>query len=342
MPALSSIKMIAKKSGKSKGIGTLLHRARSIIANVTGFQDPLPDPMPIKFSVPAEDLSHHEISMMTEPPKADSNDVAGRFREIVSDPINLLINRNPLAGLVIDNRVTLHNGLSVPVSGEGAYYSDFSGILVINRGVHEPLEEFVFQQLMKKLPSNPIMIELGAYWGHYSMWMKSLYPASRVILVEPDPKNLSAGINNFKFNGLEGEFINQFVSSTGFKIDEFLQKSSIGHLTILHADVQGFEVEMLCSCHQALSNQRVDYIFVSTHSQALHDQVEKILANYEYRIEVSSGFSEATTSFDGFIFALKSSLEPIIGDHVFLARSALAHQSPSDILDYLVSLKSQV
>jgi hypothetical protein len=40
---------------------------------------------------------------------------------------------------------------------------------VLNRGVHEPLEEFVFQEVLKRLPEACAMIELGAYWGHYSM-----------------------------------------------------------------------------------------------------------------------------------------------------------------------------
>jgi len=100
------------------------------------------------------------------PPKASSDDLLGRFREIVSDPINLLIERVPDAGIVEGGLVVLHNGNRVPFSGAGAYYEGFSDILVINRGVHEPLEEFVFQELLKALPERPSMIELGAYWAH--------------------------------------------------------------------------------------------------------------------------------------------------------------------------------
>lgn len=56
------------------------------------------------------------------PPKAQPNDFLGRFREVISDPLNLLIERVPMAGIVEANEVHLHNGLRVPVSGEGAYY----------------------------------------------------------------------------------------------------------------------------------------------------------------------------------------------------------------------------
>ena len=84
--------------------------------------------------------------------KAEPNDFLGRFREIVSDPLNLLIKRNYNSGMIDkDGYVFLHNGNRVPVTGENSYYEDFSKILIINRGVHEPLEEFCFQETLKKI-----------------------------------------------------------------------------------------------------------------------------------------------------------------------------------------------
>ena len=73
--------------------------------------------------------------------KAAASDFLGRFREVISDPLNLLIERVPAAGFVEGDLVYLHNGLRVPVAGPGAYYGTFSQLLVLNRGVHEPLEE---------------------------------------------------------------------------------------------------------------------------------------------------------------------------------------------------------
>jgi len=89
------------------------------------------------------------------PPKAVADDTLGRFREVISDPLNLLIERVPLAGIVHDNEVYLHNGNRVPVSGSGAYCGPFSQLLIVNRGVHEPLEEYIFQELLKHLPRAP-------------------------------------------------------------------------------------------------------------------------------------------------------------------------------------------
>lgn len=68
------------------------------------------------------------------PDKSADDDFAGRFREVVSDPLNLLIERDPSAGLVEDGLVWLHNGNRVPIEGAGSYYGRFSELLIINRG----------------------------------------------------------------------------------------------------------------------------------------------------------------------------------------------------------------
>src|SRR5262249_2339044 len=163
--------------------------------------------------------------------KARPDDFLGRFREVVSDPLNMLIERVPMAGYVEGDQVYLHNGLRVPVVGPGAYYGPFSQLLVINRGVHEPLEEYVFQELLKRLSDEPSMIELGAYWGHYSMWLKKARPKGNVILVEPDPGCLKAGQDNFVRNGLKGEFIRAFVGSGKFEVDAFFRTGRSSGLT---------------------------------------------------------------------------------------------------------------
>ena len=60
------------------------------------------------------------------PPKALASDFTGRFREIVSDPLNLLISRVIDAGTVADDLVVLHNGHRVPLRGPGSYYNNIS------------------------------------------------------------------------------------------------------------------------------------------------------------------------------------------------------------------------
>ncbi|MFT0861110.1 FkbM family methyltransferase [Ancylobacter sp. G4_0304] len=270
-------------------------------------------------------------------PKAASGDFVGRFREIVSDPLNLLIRREPAAGTVEDGHVCLHNGNRVAVRGPHSYYSAFSDILIFNRGVHEPLEEFVFQELMPRLPEAPIMIELGAYWAHYSMWLKRLHPAARVIMVEPESENLAAGQYNFATNGYEGEFIQAFVGSGHFDVDPFLDAQGLDRIDILHSDIQGYEAQMLKGARAALDARRVDYLFVSTHGQPVHQEVRAELDARGYRIEVASDDHE-TTSYDGFIFASSPEKPPVFDGFRPLTRNTINNMTPGELVAFVSSV----
>lgn len=276
-------------------------------------------------------------------PKAKSGDFNGRFREIISDPLNNFIRRHPFAGHIFDGRVTLHNGLKVPISGDYAYYGTFSDVLIINRGVHEPLEEFVFQSLLKSLGNQKVtMLELGAYWGHYSMWLLHERPDSQVVLVEPEKVNLDSGIKNFEDNDFTGQFINDFVGNGHFSVDSFISENNLSSLSILHSDIQGYEVEMLQDTQKALSNRKIDYLFISTHSEVLHREVETIISKFDYDIEVSSSFERHTTSFDGFIFARKSTLPSLFSGLKFVGRQSIMELTPSEKCEYICVLHSRL
>jgi hypothetical protein len=269
-------------------------------------------------------------------PKAAPDDFFGRFREIISDPLNLLIARDPRAGSVRDNLVYLHNGHRVPVSGPHSYCGEFSNILIFNRGVHEPLEEFVFQELLKILPPSPTMLELGAYWGHYSMWLKQKRPEASVHLVEPLPENLQAGINNFALNNYTGEFVQAVVGTGRFCVDAYLQSKAIEKLDILHSDIQGYECQMLDGCETALRRKAIDYIVISTHSDGHHEQVHECLARHQYRVEVSADFESQSTSFDGLIFASSPLVEPLFHAFSPIGRVALAKTRPVEVVRLLM------
>lgn len=279
-----------------------------------------------------------EMQSLTVSPKADAGDFMGRFREIVSDPLNLFIERHPLAGhLISDGTVILHNGNRVPSGGANAYYGSFSYILIINRGVHEPLEEYVFQELMRVMPEAPTMLEMGAYWAHYSMWMKKLRPRANVHMVEPHEGNIQIGRDNFLLNQYSGEFIQAFVGLGHFEVDRYLQENSIKKLDILHSDIQSYEVEMLQGCQASLRAHAIDYLFISTHTQDLHGQVIAQLKEHNYRVEVSSDFDFETTSYDGFIFASSPLKDPVFSGFKPWRRCDLAHTRPTDLLASLAS-----
>jgi len=279
------------------------------------------------------------------PSKASADDFAGRFREIVSDPLNVLIARVPMAGVVENGFVWLHNGNRVPVNGPRAYFGAFSQILVINRGVHEPLEEFVFQTLLRVLPETPTMLELGAYWAHYSMWLKRARPAANAIMVEPLPEHLRAGTENFARNGFAGEFIEQFVGPGQFEVDAFLASRPGLRLDVLHADIDRSEIEMLAGAAGALASHRIDRLFISTHSQHLHAEVAAALTAADYRIEVSSDFDHESTSFDGLLFASSPEVEPLFPDQEggfgCLGRTEIAGAAPAALLERLQQVALQ-
>lgn len=261
-----------------------------------------------------------------------------RFRDIISDPVNLLIERNPAAGYLTESgNYILHNGIQVPASGLGAYYGSFSEIFMLNRGVHEPLEEFVFQELLRAQTSecSLSMLELGAYWGHYSMWFKSSFPQLEVWLVEPNPDNLAVGQSNFTANGLNGNFICEAVTNTGFSVDNFIRETRAPGGFLLHSDIQGAEVEMLRNAKASLDSKEIKYAFISTHSDDLHQTCLEILREFDYEVEIDSDFESHTTSFDGLIVARAKSEPSFLNDFQPIGRTEILQISRENLVEYI-------
>jgi hypothetical protein len=149
----------------------------------------------------------------------------------------------------------MHNGIKIYL---GSYYGpEFALIFLKSKGVHEPQEERVFGEVLKKIKPGSTMIELGAFWSFYSMWFNKEVENAINYMVEPDSFNLGQGKRNFKLNKLKGKFIQAFSgklsSFTGaipvLSIDDIIKLNSIDFVDILHSDIQGFEYDMLQSCH---------------------------------------------------------------------------------------------
>jgi hypothetical protein len=241
-------------------------------------------------------------------PKAQEGDRLGRFREIVSDPNNARIPRVEGAGTIVrDERtgaaaVVMHNGIRV-LLGEHAYFQDFADILIVNRGVHEPQEEYAFAQVLKHIEPGLPMIELGCYWAFYSLWYRKQFPGAQVFLVEPDGRNLQAGKRNFELNGESGEFIHEGIAPGGLDVTRLVYDRGLERVGLLHADIQGAEVFLLASIASLLVAQRIDYLFVSTHSQELHGQCLERLRQFNYRVLAAADFDNDTFAYDGLIVA---------------------------------------
>ena len=248
--------------------------------------------------------------------KAASGDYEGRFREIMADPSNAYIPRVPDAGKVKDGTVVMHNGIKVHV-GDMAYYDQFSEILTLNKGVHEPQEERAFGEVLKFVTSRSVMVELGAYWSFYSMWFLQAVPDGSCFMVEPNARWLEVGVENFRLNQLQGDFTQAAVGREGLKLDEFVKNKGIDTVEILHADIQGHELEMLDGAEGLFARGGVKFAFVSTHSQALHFACLQRLQDRNFDILASVDFDNETYCFDGVIVAKLNSVrgpEPMVLD----------------------------
>jgi len=277
---------------------------------------------------------------LSGPKKASSEDLLGRFREVVSDPLNLLIERVPMAGCVEDGNVFLHNGIRVPFKGDGAYYGLFSQLLIINRGVHEPLEEYVFQEVLRGIREAPVMLELGAYWAHYSMWLQKHRPQATLFMVEPRETAIAVGMNNLRVNECRGQFIKGAIGRNALNVDGLMPSLKIDHLDILHADIQGAELEMLEGAHQTFSEKRVDYVFVSTHGQDKHYATIAALERLRYRVEVASDFDNETTSYDGFVFASGYHVAAIFEEFRPSGRLQIISAPPRELVNALTQVRT--
>ena len=159
------------------------------------------------------------------------------------------------AGAVIEEpdgtRVQImHNGIKVLAGGYyGAWMQD---LIARSKGHHEPQEELVFSEIMKHLPRESTMIELGGYWSFYSIWFLSQSSARRSLIIEPDPAHLDVGRTNARLNECNPEFIPAFASSEpvaptlfrtetsgeiilpGVSVPQLTDTRGIDHLDVLH------------------------------------------------------------------------------------------------------------
>jgi FkbM family methyltransferase len=163
------------------------------------------------------------------------------------------------------------------------------------------------------------MLELGSFWAYYSMWAHQQIKHPSCIMVEPNAHKLAVGKEHFLLNRMNGIFIRGFVGShseplASFKdwdgaiykipmlsIDGMMEERKLPKIDILHADVQGAEFDMLKGAARALREQRIGYIFVSTHG-CWHERCLKHLADHGYLIIASHSVLESFSG-DGLIVA---------------------------------------
>lgn len=228
------------------------------------------------------------------------------FDRIIADPYNQLIPRISGSGTYDNNgNIIMHNDIRiVPQS----YCNEFTDICVHNGGVHEASQEYLFGEILNKikfngLSNNNVMIELGSYWAYYSLWYKKVV-GGKCICVEPNIHKLNVGKNHFEINGYTAEFIKGKVGKykNNVNLNNLFRNYKLSHADIVHADIQGAEVEMLYGGGELLSKQLIDYLFISTHNNQLHDECMRILDEYGYYIIFQQNLKQSYFG-DGLIVA---------------------------------------
>ena len=232
-----------------------------------------------------------------------------RIDRVLGSPVSSQLKRVAGAGTLSDGLIKMHNG--VKVAALSYYGGGITRLLMENRGSHEPEEEYIFEDIIDRLCERPSMLELGAYWGFYSLSLLNKRPEARCFLVEPNPENLMAGRVNFQINRRKGFFLNSYAGEKiddipdaipAISVDDFLVSRGIAELDILHSDIQGGEAKMLLSASKSLEKRRINYLFISTHWDQIHAECTKQIMDHGYHIACDITPSNSY-SYDGLIFA---------------------------------------
>ncbi len=176
----------------------------------------------------------------------------------------------------------MHNGIRVIAGG---YCGDWmQELITLCRGHHEPQEEALFAELMKILPKDATMLELGGFWSFYKVWFLSQSPARIGVVVEADPAHLEIGRINARLNQVAPIFIGAYADGVAKPPVPFETEASgvvelpcvsvaslradhgLRRLDLLHCDAQGAEFEVIESLAPLAQAGMLDWVMVSTHT----------------------------------------------------------------------------
>lgn len=196
------------------------------------------------------------------------------------------IEKVPGAGEVFDDRglcyQLMHNGVRVLAELYNGTWT--ARIINLLKGHHEPQEEKVFHEVLKCIDAGSTMVELGSFWGYYSLWFRKAISDARLYLIEPDPNNLLIGRYNFILNSAKGNFYQYsigkeplspapfYCESDGkmrqieqISVDAFVERERIERIDMLLSDIQGAELEMLIGAENTIRGGKLRFLVVSTH-----------------------------------------------------------------------------
>ena len=163
-----------------------------------------------------------------------------------------------------------------------------------------------------------VVYDVGANVGYYSVLAsKALGRTGHVIAFEPDPQNIAFLRRHLEMNGIEnvqvveaavsdhcGEAMFQQepsrymggLSQSGtlpvrtLSVDELIRSDAFPSPDVIKIDVEGAEQQVLSGAEQTLRS-RHPFVFVATHTTALHSECCQFLNSLGYKLEAIDGSS---------------------------------------------------
>ena len=140
------------------------------------------------------------------------------------------------------------------------------------------------------------MIELGGNYAYYSMLFAKFFEGSEIIMLEPYEKYRKIGIHHLKINKLEGTILDrQIYNPAGWwggrihfdcphaTVDGLLEEFKICDLDMLHMDIDFSEEIALRGAQESLSKHLINFVYVATHDDGLHQSCGEILTGHGYK-----------------------------------------------------------
>jgi hypothetical protein len=220
-----------------------------------------------------------------------------------------LIKKDANAGKIVNGRQYMHNGIQIYTDSYYGYAG--TALLVRNKGIHEPQEEYIFQQVLPYFPERATMLELGSFWSFYSMWFAKEVKSAQNYMLEPVELNLKIGKYNLELNHVTGTFIKGYAGDTDgiapdgirvYSMDSLSREMNLNYLDLLHCDIQGFEKEFLEGASAWLTEKKIGWLFISTHSEDIHQHCLNLLLEKGYEIKANISLANSY-SVDGLITA---------------------------------------